>query len=132
MGKIINIVNNSILTSFNNAKFLPNNEVLIESYKEGNWLYKENNLSLKLIKFFRLSYLFKFNEDYSEANIFIKLRFIVFYLPKWLTNWTLKIDKNNKNKLIRSTSVLCWEKSYIADRINDENDFKFTCPKFHY
>ena len=120
------IGNISILMSFSNSEYIKNNEILVDLSKPNSWLFKKRSLSTKLLNLFRYKYLFVFDkkvedENFTKAQIYIKLGCLPLYLPKWLTNWTLEIDPDNKNNLIRKTSVLSSKNTYTLHKIIDKD-----------
>ena len=124
--------NMSILMSFNNATFL-NSTATIKLHKPGNWLFKKNNIFVSTIsKFIKYSYQFNFDSDFKNANIYIKLGCIPLYFPKWLTNWTVKVDTEN-NRIIRETSFLWFKHTYFLTKVENEYDiFNLGLDKLYY
>lgn len=114
-----NIGNVSMLMSFSNAKILSNNKVLVSLDKPNSWMFRLNSFATKLISLFKYQYLFEFNEDYTFAQIYIKLGCIPLYFPKFITSWTLRIDPENPNKFIRTTKFLWSTHTYTIDKLID-------------
>lgn len=115
-----NIGNVSLLMSFENS-IIDGNNIMVKLYKSGNWLFREQTLKTKILRLLNYSYLFKFNDDFTKAQIYIKLGRIPIYLPKFISNWTLEL-KNNQ--MIRKTSIFGNTHIYISERFNENTIIK--------
>ena len=120
------IQNMSILMSFSNSEYIKNKEILVDLSKKNSWLFKNQSIGTRILNLFRYKYLFVFDKnvkdnEFTKAQIYIKLGCIPLYFPKWLTNWTLEIDPNDSNKLIRKTSIFWFKNTYILHKIIDKD-----------
>lgn len=72
-------------------------------YEKCNWLFNNETFIVKYLnKLLKYSYQFDFNEDYTHADIYIKLGFLPLYFTKFLMDWTLRVTPD-RNKMIRDT-----------------------------
>lgn len=112
--------NMSILMSFNNADFDPDKRrLVIKLYEPGNWLFRDKNCTNEtLMKLFKYSYQFDFNEAYDRAEININLGSVPVRFPQSVSHWTVDLVDD---KMIRSTKIFGSDHKYEAARVtNDE------------
>ena len=108
------IGNMSIFMSLENAQ-ISDKRIIVKLYKSGNWLFKEENIFTKYIfKLIKYSYQFDFNDDYTYADIYIKLGSIPFYFPKSIMDWSLTVEND---KMIRKTKIFGKEHTYETERV---------------
>jgi hypothetical protein len=111
------IGNMSIFMSLENAQ-ISDKRIIVKLYKKGNWLFKEENIFTKYIfKLIKYSYQFDFNDDYTYADIYIKLGSVPFYFPKSVMDWSLTVDGD---KMIRKTKMFGKEHTYETERVSDD------------
>lgn len=114
------IGNMSMLMTLNNGDFdLEKRRITVKLYKPGNWLFKEENFFTKfLCKFIKYSYQFDFNEDYSKADIYIKLGKVPIYLSKSIMDWQLRVKSD---KMLRYTSIFGNAHFYESKRLDNDD-----------
>lgn len=115
------VKNRSIMMSLNNADFnTDKRQITIKLYEKGNWLFQTDDYftqwACKLIGY---TYVFTFNEDYTHADIDIKLGKIPIWMPRSVMHWTMDyVD----GKFVRTTKTAFSVHTYEATKVNDNND----------
>ena len=119
-----NIKNMSILMTLENGVFEEDKRrITVKLYEKGNWLFREENFFTKfLCKCLKYSYQFDFNEDYTFADIYIKLGKLPLYFRKSIMDWSVEF---RRGKMVRYSSIFGNAHLYESTKFSDLDVDKF-------
>ena len=114
-----NVKNMSMFMSFNNAEHNEKKRrMIVRLYEKGNWLFNEKNVANTYFnKWFKYSYQFDFNEDYTYADIHVRLGSLPLYFPKSVFDWSVKMEGD---KMVRKTKMFGSTHNYEAFKLEGE------------